>query len=109
MPFVAYATDAGENPELKNTLTVMGLEMDQIAKKALELIESWIVNDGETSFTGEDGFSYFLKRERTPRSWRMLAIPASTTNAPATRTKKIPVLPGNMSKMSAIPSDAIAS
>lgn len=52
---------AGKNPELKNTLTVMGLEMDQIAAKALGLIDGWIEDDGGASFQDEfDAFRTIL-------------------------------------------------
>ena len=69
-PVMRVAAD--KNPELKNTLTVMGLEMDQIANKALELIESWIRNDGGPSFTDEFGAFRTILSERISREEKSL-------------------------------------
>jgi len=52
---------AEKNMDLNNLLTVMGLEMEQIANKALGLIEGWLEKDGGDAFTDEfDSFRTIL-------------------------------------------------
>lgn len=45
--------DAETNPALAETLKVMGMEMEQLADKALKMIDGWLAGLGSTSFAAD--------------------------------------------------------